>query len=525
MLFLPVLLAVVASPVQDGATAGSWRVLPMPSLCRSAPESLAAARLVRGTHLIVTRDDLEAGMSTPSGAAISPSAFASLLVEESRRQSWGLILNPSSPPLLARGPAAGVQAAETLCAELDQAGRALDVELTVWLVRGNGAGAVAAGLPKDAPWASARLRSGNETMLGERSAQSYVHNYSVEVATDSGVAAPIVARALTGDVLHARAMRVRGGTAVYIEGMLDLSRLDALEEFELSATDLGSVQHPRVSALQVIFSGTVASGAPLRVAWGGLGEAPAMAEGSLWIVPRVSPDPSTGTWRVLDTAIVEALPWELPAVSPGGGLEAVNDAGADQETSQPISSAVLAKEGDTPRSNGNARSRPFFVGGNAVVLGPRSEQEGWSAIEDLRSALEISRTKTSEVLVQNGAGFVRLPVANGVRWRVLAAIETTAVVDYDVEIAPETWMPGPRIERSLDGFCAQGLAAVDHTSYSVWTATTQQNQVAERSSVPLGRLELPRRVWRASRGELRTAQAPELVLAGAKPLSIGLRAP
>ena len=274
----------------------------------------------------------------------------------------------------------------------------------------------------------------------------------------------------------------------------------------------------------MVFSGTVASGSALRVAWGGLGSSEALVEGSLWIVPRASVDGTSGTWRVLDTALVEALPWELPAVTPGAGLDATSEASLEQELAQPIASTLLAKEGDTPRSS-NSRTRPMFVGANGVVLGPRSDQEGWAAIDDLRTAVEAARTKTAELVVQQAAGFVRLPVSSGARWRVLVCTETTAVVDYDVEIAPETWMPGPRIERMLDGFCAQGLAAAAHTSYASWIASTPERKIAERSSVPLGRLELPRRAWRTARGELRSAAAAEQVLGGAAPLSIGFRAP
>jgi hypothetical protein len=229
-------------------------------------------------------------------------------------------LHPSSPPFWARGPLPGLQAAEALCAAVAAAARGPEIELQVWLVRGAGAGQAAAKAPSDAPWAGARLRSGGEVMLGERSAQSYLHNYSVEVATDAGVAAPLVARAMTGDVLHARAMRVRDGSAVFVEGLLDLSRLSSLEDFELSSTDLGSVQQPRVRCVQIAFSGTVESGAPLRVAWAGLGGGEDLAEGSLWIVPRAQADGAAGRWRLLDNALLEAVAWELPAVTPGGGL-------------------------------------------------------------------------------------------------------------------------------------------------------------------------------------------------------------
>ncbi len=521
MPFIPAFIVVALAPIQD-LGAGPWRALPTPALCRSAPPTIDSPRLVRGTHLVISKEDVEAGLAPAPSPALTLNAFASLLSEEARRESWGITLHPSSPPLLARGPQPGCQAAAGFCEQLDAASRALDVELTVWLVRGAGVSASAATLPKEAPWAIARLRSGAETMLGERSSQSYVHNYAVEVATDAGVAAPVVGRVLTGDVLHVRAMRVRAGSAVFVEGLLDLSRLTSLEDFELSATDLGSVQQPHVSGLQIAFSGSVASGTPLRVAWAGLGSSEAVSEGSLWIVPRTTPDSADGRWRLLDTALIEAIAWDLPLVSPGGGLEVASDGTLEDQAPKPLASALLIKETETSRSS-NSRARPPFVAGTGVVLGPRAEQEGWAEVDSLRGVAEALHTKTQEVLLERGGGFVRLPVAGGSSWRVLVGDETTAVVDYDVEIAPETWMPGPRVERSLDGFCVQGLAGLDFTSYSAWVAATAERRVAERSSVPLGRLELPRRSWRSARGELRAGATAEAVLKSAAPLTLTLR--
>src|SRR5689334_14330109 len=129
------LLALLPAPAQDG-TSTNWRALPLPSLCRAASEPLSTPRLVRGTHLIVAREDLEAGISPAQTPAMNPQAFASLLGEEARRAGWNVTFNPSCPPLLVKGPAAGCQSAETFCTELDSAVRALDVELSVWLVRG-----------------------------------------------------------------------------------------------------------------------------------------------------------------------------------------------------------------------------------------------------------------------------------------------------------------------------------------------------------------------------------------------------
>ena len=524
---MPIAALFLCVALPQGGDSGLWRALPLPGICRGAPTPLEAPRLVHGTHLIVSEGDVDGGHGESPVPPLSSATFSALLGEEARREGWSVTVYPTSPPLLVRGPEPGLQNAAAFCAEIDSASRALDLELGVWLVRGPSTAEPQAAAPKDAPWATARLRSGDTAVLGEQLSQSYVHNYSVEVATDAGVAAPVVGRALTGDVLHLRAMRIRRGKGVFLEGFLDLSRLQSIEDFELSATDLGSVQRPKVTALQVGFSGAVDSGAPLRVAWTGLTGLGDLAEGSLWIVPKSAPEAVEGRWRLYDSALAEAAPWILPLVSPGGGLRLPDDPGGEDGAGAdwaPLPSAQLAKEVESART-ANTRSRPAFVGGRGVVLGPRQETDAWTAIEDLATAFESLRTRTTEILVQRQGASVRLPVTHGARWRVLFADETTAVVDYDVEIAPETWMPGPRVERRLDGFFAQGRTAERATSFVAWTAATPERRVAERSSIPLGRLELPQRTWRSARGEARAGAGATAALSGDSGLSITLRAP
>lgn len=513
-----------------GVNAG-WTALRTPALCRSAPSAVNSPRLARGTHLAVERGDTDIGVA-PAPAPILPWAvMATLVADESRREGWNLSLFPSSPPLLVRGPSASQTAAAAWIDELDAAARALDVEVSVWLVRDTGASANDASLPTTPPWASARLRSGVEGMFGERHEHAYVHNYSVEVATDAGVAAPVIGRALVGDVLHLRAMRARGGGAVLVEGLLDVAELASIDAFELSATDLGSVEIPRVRTLQIAFSGLSVSGAPLRIAWGGLGakaDAPSTpnadgarwprAEGSLWIVARAQPDPAQGRWRVADTALLEATPWEWPAVSPGGALSVAERAPANEGLSQAVSTAILAKEAENDRG-AIARPRSSWVAGGGALVGPRSEKDAWAAFDDLHAALENPLTDNAMLELRDGETFVRLPVAAGRGWRVLVGVESTSVADYDVEIAPETWMPGPRVERCFDGFCAQGVAAAASSTFNVWSARTTGRRVAERSSIPLGRLELSARQSRSFSGELRAGPAIQ-VLAPA-PLTLG----
>lgn len=515
----------------QGGEPGSWRALSLPGLCRAAPRVLSTPRLVQGTHLIVAGPDLDGGEALAPEARIAVPMFAAWLGEEARRQGWSLQVHPTSPPLLVRGPTPSLDGAAGLCAELERASRALEIELACWLVRGPDTSAPGAAAPGSAaagstPWARARVLSGEEVLLGERASRSYVHGYSVEVAADSGVAAPMIGRALSGEVVHLRAMRVRGGAAVHVEGLLDLARLASVETFEISATDLGSVEQPRLETLQVAFAGTVENEKSLRIAWKGIAGLGDLAEGSLWIVPRCERDPEgteAGRWRVLDTALLEAAPWELPLAVPGAQLDASADPGVDEGDWTAFSSAQLVKEAEAQKTS-STRGRPAFVGGRGVVLGPRQDADGWAAILDLVGAFERLRTTGGEITVRQGAAEVRFSAAHGVRWRVLCGQETSAVVDFDVEIAPETWMPGPRVERRIDGFFAQGRLVADGASYSAWSTATTDARVVERDRLPLGRLELSRRTVRQGRGEARAGKTC-LAINGPTPLSIDVRIP
>jgi hypothetical protein len=90
-------------------------------------------------------------------------------------------------------------------------------------------------------------------------------SFDVEVAADSGIAAPVLGTAAHGRTLHLRASRIEGGRRIHLAGLLDLADLASLERFDPETPDLGTLQEPRIDFVQVAFAGVVDSGGTLEV--------------------------------------------------------------------------------------------------------------------------------------------------------------------------------------------------------------------------------------------------------------------
>ena len=95
----------------------------------------------------------------------------------------------------------------------------------------------------------------------------------------------------------------------------------------------------------------------------------------------------------------------------------------------------------------------------------------WETLESLTAAAERARWTTHRVIVSADGVQVTLPAATGLECRVLVGEETTTLVDFDTEIAPEFWLAEPRVERVFDGFLAQARVAGRDLVGTYWIAT------------------------------------------------------
>lgn len=524
VLALPALCAIPATGQatgRDGAEPQSqdWQSLRVPSLCVEPLTGARLPRLLTGTHLWLPDDEPEAAGAPPAPAHLPLAALVGLIQEETRRKSWTVSLHPSTPPLLARGAKASVDELAALLDELDRAGRALDIDLTAWITPG--AAAVGTHVTREvldksvagaSPWASSRSRSGDQVVLGERRSKAFVATYSVEVATDSGVAAPVVGQLLTGRTLHVRACRVRGGTRVHVEGFLDFAEDRGMRVLDTGSPDLGLVQEPRVACVQIGFSGVVDSGGALVVSVTG-----SPLEGkdfTLWLSASTAPDPKGTAWRALDLALLETRQMDLPLVSPGAGLAALAPEDALPALAEALPSSAVAQAAEGARSGSSlpGRGRPLVAWSPGLLLAPASDDAAWREMDTLVAAGESARLAEVDVAIEAGPLRASVPSCVSMPLRVLIGEETSILCDYDVQIAPETWMPGPHVERALDGLVLQGSAFGAGVRLFAWEARAAEPEELSRQELQLGRLQLTRRTFRSSRGYvLAGAPARELL--------------
>ena len=502
---LALLLAAAAAPGSPAGDDGQdWVALPLPGLCQAPLEPLVPARLEAGWHVLLPGDPLELARLDPA-PALPVAALLGLLQDDARARGLDVRFEPHAPPLLARGAPADIERLRGVVEALDASAQAWTVELRAWVTPGaSDAGAYpqAADLERalggaSAPWASASLRSGATAVLGARRAQSFVADYGVEVATDSGVSAPLLGRLLVGRTLHVRASRAGGGRMLHLEGFLDWSELAGLEGFDTETPDLGLLQQPRVNAVQVAFSGSVASGGLLAVS--AAGTPLSTADWTLWLEARTQPDPAPreGGWRALDLALLERGREPLQAPEPGEGHAepAPRTAGTGP---QGLSASVVAQAGDAARDGGGRGQRSAIAWAPGLLLAPSADAAAWAEMERLVAAVERERLSGAELELVHGPLRVRLPLAEGTSARVLAGSERTFLTDYEVHVAQETWMPAPRVERARDGVLLQGSLRAGRLDAQAWSARSAQLEVLGRDAVGLGRLQRVERSFRSA---------------------------
>ncbi len=494
---LSLLIALAQGPNQE-RTPEEWASLPLPSISIAPPAAVAVPRLLSGRHVMLPGDEPQSEAS-PTSATLPIPALMELLQEDAASRRQVLRLQPQAPPLLARGESSVLAAAKTLIDGLDQQGASLDISIRAWLTPGASQGGTHVTLPAlekavagAAPLGTASVRSGAEVVLGSRSAQSFLAGYTVELAAGSGVAAPSLGSVQAGHTLHLRASRVRDGAAVALEGFLDLAELAELKDFEPDSHDLGLIQQPRVLTLQVAFAGIVEAETALCVSIAG--SPLSQPDWTLWILARpAAPGQAQSTWRARDVAFFAEPVIELPVPRPGSILEPLFGPQRDALTlAQPLGPAEVAQAADAARSGTN-RSRSPIVWGGGLVLAPVSESVLWSEVEALITAAEAEQLRESEVEVSQGQLRVRLPLLGNRPARVLAAQERALVSGYDLQVAPDTWMPHPQVRCALDGVLVQGRAVGNRFEGAAWRSSSGEVVELDRKQTALARLQLETR--------------------------------
>lgn len=518
------LMTAAAAWLPQGEERAAWAALEIPGICVEAPPAPYVARLVRGHHLLLRGDSLENEPPAPR-PTVPLRSVVDWLQEEARRANADLRVLSGGPPLLVRGSPAAVEDASARLAELQRASRAFQVELRVWLTDTAASSThperaeFDAATRSIAPWGTRRVRSGDVAVFGARETTGYLGAWAAEVASSSGVAEPVLVRALTGRTLHLHAARADGGTRVRLQGWLDLAEADKTVVFEPLTPDLGVIQQPSVNAVQVAFGGCVANGAVLAVVLDG---APlSTPRRTLWIEARTTPDApadpnvgsTSGAWRAIDTAWLEAPDFVLPPVLPGAGLEEVTaDDASAAGVLEPLSASTLAQVFEEARSRDKLRGAPAGVlWAPGFLYVPRSETKANAEIDLLMQSASKERTREVELVLRHGKLRALVPATAGATVRLLAAHERTVMTGYSVQIATETWMPTPRVERVLDGGWLQARIVGERVDLAGWAAESAVKALLSREEARLGQMQLITRGFRAERGVVERAQ-PEVEL-------------
>lgn len=486
------LLLAPLAPVQ-----GEWTTLPLPAVCEERADSVSFPPLLDGRHLRL--DEEFAERIGGARSALQPSDVGGLLQTAAAGGDATIEVFPFSPPLLVRGTPENLEWARAQVGGLDAAGRRSRLVVTALLQPS--ARAAADGVASSGPrrW-SGTVTSGDEIAFGPRDRIRFLGSYDIEVATDSGVAAPIVGSAFTGKTLHLTPSRIDGGRRVHVRGLLDLSELQRIEVFESGTPDLGDFQQPVINAVSVAFSGVVELGGSLTVELEGTPlEQP---DWTLQVSVTGEAEPAQlaeGDWRALDVALLSGRGRILPAFDPGAalddqlGLKALGPLAQSLSASGIVSAVESRPRGGSRSSAGNQRA-PQHVGETLILISAARENGGDQArLPELVRTLEAPRRETARVEITRGDFRASFPVAGGEAARLLVGVERTLLTGYQVEIAPNTWMPSPIVEHAFDGLAWQGRLADGEVAATAWVARTHEIEHRRRDQTSLAAIQLPHR--------------------------------
>lgn len=515
-------------PVLAGlAPQDAWTALPLPDLCRESRASTHVTAPAGGVHVRLEED-------TPLGrrgsrVLLQPNALTGLLQLTAGTAGRTLTFFPFTPPLLVQGGEADVAWARSALRGIEAAGARNRVTISAWLLPAAGASAPAAGgaLPVGGRSWTGEAWAGEELVFGDRDRRGFVATYDVEVSTDSGVAAPVIGTILTGQSVHLRASRVAGGQRYHLRGVLDLAELEALETFDPDTPDLGEFLQPRVRSVNLSFSGVATSGELLRVELAG-----SPLEEPDWTLlvrvdtraeprgPAAAGAALGSEWRAIDVSLLERRAPVLEALDPGAGLDGEARLGTVTPQAATITASgvlSLVQQGSRARRSGSgsrasAVEAPVQVMEGLLLVTAETTANGLAErLAAFVRQVEAPRLASTSVEVRHGGLRARFPVAEGETARLLVGTERTLLIGYRSEIAPNTWMPSPIVERAYDGLAWQGRLSTGKLDAEAWTSSTTSIGLQSRDAAQVGAVQLPDRNVRGARAQVPVGERAELL--------------
>jgi hypothetical protein len=450
--------------------------------------------LTAGTHIALSPEPEVTRRA--ADAFIAPSLLTQLITRDFGRSELTLI--PGSNPLLIRANPETTARLKEVLLNLDSAGDALNIQVQAVLsadLRSAEEGKTAQGASS---W-TAGCRSGDALSLGTQTELHFIGGFAPEVATDAATADPLSSSALYGETLYLTCSRVRNGSAVHIEGLLDLAYHTQTETFDPDTPDLGMVQQPQIRFLQVAFSGVASPGRPVVVELKG---APTpIGDRKLTITATTSPDPEAASsgWSLRDLAFIGSAGHTLEAAQPGLGRDGqVDHAHATQLT--PMSPGSLAGLLIDRSSLGSEPSRVQAT--SRLLLIPASNKEALLRTDELVAALESELLREHTLTLSYEGLSVTAPTTHGRALRIMHGAERPYLVGYSSEIAPNSWIPTPISEVAFDGVCLTARSKGGDLNARWWSAKTQESRTIGDEIAHTGALQQLTRTFNAGAAQV-----------------------
>ncbi len=472
-------LVLLASPAPAVAQ-GDWTALPLPGSTEAHSQKTAPSIVAEGRHIYMSERDADAGETL---MPLVPAETVTLLLEARAREAGQeLALLPGMPPLLASGSSAALEAARVTLSELEAESEALAFDLQVCI---SALGVAKAGMSDscEGPHVfanhSGRFRPGELIEFGERETRPFLAGYRVDVAADSGVAAPIVGEVVTGQLIRLSAHRVSGGSKFFVQGVLDFSELAGLELFETDAPDLGSVQQPLVDSCQLAFSALASSGVPIVIEL----ENTPLKNAHFKVVLRFdNRSASESTLDLVDLSFLAQASPRLPLFELGS--DRFFRGVASESTFAAIPTRALTSLASERRGNAG-----LYASSRALLI-DEGHAESAAKIRQLIAGYEGGRLSTGQIEVRHGALLARLPSTSFAPTRLVVGRERTELVGYRAEIAPEIWMPVPNVQRLFNGLVLDARQTASELHAAAVSVRSGDAQVVSRFESNLGRIQL-----------------------------------
>jgi len=480
---LPLTLALL--PAQGSAT-GEWTALPLPAITRDGAQANAMPLVANGQHIFLAPRDRS---THESRGALVPNEVVTMLLEARAHEAGHeLTLLPGGPPLLASGTESALAAAHQTLGELRSAAAGLQFRVRYWIYEPMNTSEqdLLADTGTHMEFHEGTFLPGEPIEFGERSRQPFLANYDIDVAHDSGVAAPSIGEIVTGRRLSLTAHRIAGGKRLFVQGVLDLAELESLAVFETEAPDLGIVQQPTVASLQLAFSAEATPGQPVEISIAG---APlSIADFTVRLLfEDTAPmnEPSDSKLELLDLSFLSQSSPKLPLVELAADM--YFRGAAAESAFPPIPTRALTSTASDRRGTSG------LYACSSAILVDLNHAESADKLKALIAGYEAGRLQAGHIEIQHGALQVRLPSTSFAPTRLIVGRERTTIRGYSAEIAPETWMPVANVERSFDGLVFDASQATHELRCGAVATRSSAPKVIKRLDANLGQLQLQQR--------------------------------